>query len=204
MREKFEVTVWRHIFPADFLFPANHSDFSYPLAHGENCFGIFQLTFWLFQEPTFSYKDCLTRGQKILLIPDPQNLSIVDQKLKLMKVTEEQHRNQFQLPFVSLIFHTKITNFSQSSLFFASVPSATNHHTMLGRLASVLDSFSIVCSKASFDPLKANYLVANHLRTSPLQKSTLISLSTMIAKMMTEFAMSQFLFMSLDSSDRVI
>lgn len=121
---------------------------------------------------------------------------------------DEGYRRTAQKPVPTTIckfdFSYKNTNFSQSSLFFASVPSATNHHTMLGRLASVLDSFSIVCSKASFDPLKANYLVANHLRTSPLQKSTLISLSTMIAKMMTEFAMSQFLFMSLDSSDRVI
>jgi len=53
------------------------------------------------------------------------------------------------------------------------------------------------------DAFRAYDFVSNHLRQSPLQKSTLISHSTLIAKMITEFAMSQALFMSLDPSDKV-
>lgn len=86
---------------------------------------------------------------------------------------------------------------------FLVVPVSSSHQAILGRLSTVLDSFSIISSKGIFDPMRVNDLVANHLRSSPLQKSTFISHSTTIAKMMTEFAMSQFVFMSLDSSDKV-
>ena len=49
----------------------------------------------------------------------------------------------------------------------------------------------------------AQELILNHQRLKPLEKTTLISQLSMIASMLTEFASTQFLFLSLTKEDQV-
>ena len=70
------------------------------------------------------------------------------------------------------------------------------------QLSSILDAFTLTSGKLNATSKSAHSLVLIHQRKRPMEKSSLICQLSLIASMLTEFAYTQFLFLSLCKEDQ--
>jgi hypothetical protein len=82
------------------------------------------------------------------------------------------------------------------------IDTSTDFWSLKSQLSHILDAFTITSGNLSFSSESVRDLILNHQRLKPLEKSTLISQLSLIALMLTKFASSQFVFLSLSKEDQ--